>query len=140
MKRTLIIVSLLATLLFSACDQRNTIDVYETNSTPDLSNPVIQKLTNVSWYKGGSLENTTVWTTTKFKDKASSPFESMLYSMAWIGMELHRDGTSTHCSAHPLEKALTSFAKGSGKCLKPRRILLSSTRRFQWDIPILSLK
>ena len=124
MKRTLIIVSLLATLLFSACDQRNTIDVYETNSTPDLSNPVIQKLTNVSWYKGGSLENTTVWTTTKFKDKASSPFESMLYSMAWIGME----------------KALTSFAKGSGKCLKPRRILLSSTRRFQWDIPILSLK
>lgn len=51
MKRTLIIVSLLATLLFSACDQRNTIDVYETNSTPDLSNPVIQKLTNVSWYK-----------------------------------------------------------------------------------------
>ena len=57
MKRTLIIVSLLATLLFSACDQRNTIDVYETNSTPDLSNPVIQKLTNVSWYMGGSLEN-----------------------------------------------------------------------------------
>ena len=84
MKRTLIIVSLFATLLFSACDQRNTIDVYETNSTPDLSNPVIQMLTNVCWYKGGSLENRTVWTTTKFKDKASSPFESMLYSMAWI--------------------------------------------------------
>ena len=135
MKRTLIIVSLLATLLFSACDQRNTIDGYETNSTPDLSNPVIQKLTNVSWYKGGSLENRTIWTTTKFKDKASSPFESMLYSMAWIGTALPR-----YCSAHPLEKALTSFAKGSGKCLKPRRILLSSTRRFQWDIPILSLK
>ena len=115
MKRTLIIVSLLATLLFSACDQRNTIDVYETNSTPDLSNPVIQKLTNVSWYKGGSLENTTVWTTTKFKDKASSPFESMLYSMAWIGMELHRDGTSTLLFRPPFGESTYIFCQGKWK-------------------------
>lgn len=115
MKRTLIIVSLLATLLFSACDQRNTIDVYETNSTPDLSNPVIQKLTNVSWYKGGSLENTTVWTTTKFKDKASSPFESMLYSMAWVGMELHRDGTSTLLFRPPFGESTYIFCQGKWK-------------------------
>ena len=51
MKKTVIIASLLATILFSACDQRDTIDVYETSSTPDLSNPIVQKLTNVTWYK-----------------------------------------------------------------------------------------
>ena len=33
MKKTVIIASLLATILFSACDQRDTIDVYETSST-----------------------------------------------------------------------------------------------------------
>ena len=84
MKKTVIIASLLATILFSACDQRDTIDVYETSSTPDLSNPIVQKLTNVTWYKNIGIENTTVWTTTKFKEKASSPFESMLYMMAWL--------------------------------------------------------
>lgn len=51
MKQTLILAGLLATVLFSACDQRNIIDVYEINSTPNLSNPIVQKLTNVSWYR-----------------------------------------------------------------------------------------
>ena len=87
MKQTLILAGLLATVLFSACDQRNIIDVYEINSTPNLSNPIVQKLTNVSWYRVGSLENAVVWTTTKFKDKASSPFETM-HGWAWSFTEM----------------------------------------------------
>lgn len=43
MKNIVILASLLATIIFSACDKRNVIDVYETSSTPDLSNPVVQK-------------------------------------------------------------------------------------------------
>ena len=65
--------------------------------------------------RGGSLENTTVWTTTKFKDKASSPFESMLYSMAWIGMELHRDGTSTLLFRPPFGESTYIFCQGKWK-------------------------
>jgi len=56
MKNIVILASLLATIIFSACDKRNVIDVYETSSTPDLSNPVVQKLTNVTWYKQVGIE------------------------------------------------------------------------------------
>ena len=56
MKNIVILASLLATIIFSACDKRNVIDVYETSSTPDLSNPVVQKLTNVTWYKRVGIE------------------------------------------------------------------------------------
>ena len=115
MKKTVIIASLLATILFSACDQRDTIDVYETSSTPDLSNPIVQKLTNVTWYKNIGIENTTVWTTTKFKEKASSPFESMLYMMAWMGMELRRDGSSTLLFQPPLGEKSYIFCQGKWK-------------------------
>ena len=115
MKKTVIIASLLATILFSACDQRDTIDVYETSSPPDLSNPIVQKLTNVTWYKNIGIENTTVWTTTKFKEKASSPFESMLYMMAWMGMELRRDGSSTLLFQPPLGEKSYIFCQGKWK-------------------------
>ena len=115
MKQTLILAGLLATVFFSACDQRNIIDVYEINSTPNLSNPIVQKLTNVSWYRVGSLENAVVWTTTKFKNKASSPFETLLYSIAWMGMELHRDGTSTLLFRPPLGGSSYIFCQGKWK-------------------------
>lgn len=115
MKQTLILAGLLATVLFSACDQRNIIDVYEINSTPNLSNPIVQKLTNVSWYRVGNQENEVVWTTTKFKNKASSPFETLLYSWAWMGMELHRDGTSTLLFRPPLGGSSYIFCQGKWK-------------------------
>ena len=115
MKNIVILASLLATIIFSACDKRNVIDVYETSSTPDLSNPVVQKLTNVTWYKRLGIENTVVWTTTRFKEKASSPFESMLYMMAWLGMELRRDGSSTLLFRPPLGESSYIFCQGKWK-------------------------
>ena len=115
MKNIVILASLLATIIFSACDKRNVIDVYETSSTPDLSNPVVQKLTNVTWYKNIGIENTVVWTTTRFKEKASSPFESMLYMMAWLGMELRRDGSSTLLFRPPLGESSYIFCQGKWK-------------------------
>ena len=117
MKQTLILAGLLATVLFSACDQRNIIDVYEINSTPNLSNPIVQKLTNVSWYRVGNQENEVVWTTTKFKNKASSPFETLLYSWAWMGMELHRDGTSTLLFRPPSRRKFLYLLQGKWKGL-----------------------
>ena len=115
MKNIVILASLLATIIFSACDKRNVIDVYETSNTPDLSNPVVQKLTNVTWYKQVGIENTVVWTTTRFKEKASSPFESMLYMMAWLGMELRRDGSSTLLFRPPLGESSYIFCQGKWK-------------------------
>ena len=115
MKNIVILASLLATIIFSACDKRNVIDVYETSSTPDLSNPVVQKLTNVTWYKAVGIENNVVWTTTRFKEKASSPFESMLYMMAWLGMELRRDGSSTLLFRPPLGESSYIFCQGKWK-------------------------
>ena len=76
MKNIVILASLLATIIFSACDKRNVIDVYETSSTPDLSNPVVQKLTNVTWYKNIGIENNIVWTTTRFKRKLLRPLKA----------------------------------------------------------------
>ena len=70
MKNIVILASLLATIIFSACDKRNIIDVYETSSTPDLSNPVVQKLTNVTCIRNIGIENNVVWTTTRFKEKS----------------------------------------------------------------------
>ena len=76
MKNIVILASLLATIIFSACDKRNVIDVYETSSTPDLSNPVVQKLTNVTWYKRVGIENTVVWPQLDSKRKLLRPLKA----------------------------------------------------------------
>jgi len=55
------------------------------------------------------------WSSTNFGNKASAPFEGMLYSMAWLGMELQRDGTSTLIFYPPLTKYQFLLCRGKWK-------------------------
>ena len=105
MKKIYSLVILVATLLLSGCDQRNTIDVSDINSVPDLSNPVVQKLTNTMWYKSANINyNNFIWNTVRFQAKTSAAMEGILYTTAWVGMELRRDGTSTLLFKPPFNK------------------------------------
>ena len=112
----IVLAALSLATLFAACDQRNVIDVHQEASVPDLNNPVVQKLTSTTWFKDVNLNiPNESWSSTNFSNKASGPFEGMLYSMAWLGMELQRDGTSTLIFYPPLTKYQFLLCRGKWK-------------------------
>ena len=112
----IILAALSLATLFAACDQRNVIDVHQEATVPDLNNPVVQKLTSTTWFKDVNLNiPNDSWSSTNFSNKASGPFEGMLYSMAWLGMELQRDGTSTLIFYPPLTKYQFLLCRGKWK-------------------------
>ena len=100
MKKILSILLGLACLL-SGCEKDETI-LYNTQITPDLSNPVIQKLTNTTWYRNGMNTVQEEWTTLISIPKPSEAMASMLYSMAWMNLTLHRDGTTSMLYIPPI--------------------------------------
>lgn len=112
----IVLAALSLATLFAACDQRNVIDVHQEATVPDLNNPVVQKLTSTTWFKDVNLNiPNDSWSSTNFSNKASGPFEGMLYSMAWLGMELQRDGTSTLIFYPPLTKYQFILCRGKWK-------------------------
>ena len=112
----IVLAALSLATLFAACDQRNVIDVHQEAAVPDLNNPVVQKLTSTTWFKDVNLNiPNDSWSSTNFGNKASAPFEGMLYSMAWLGMELQRDGTSTLIFYPPLTKYQFLLCRGKWK-------------------------
>lgn len=112
----IVLAALSLATLFAACDQRNVIDVHQEAAVPDLNNPVVQKLTSTTWFKDVNLNiPNDSWSSTNFSNKASGPFEGMLYSMAWLGMELQRDGTSTLIFYPPLTKYQFLLCRGKWK-------------------------
>ena len=112
----IVLAALSLATLFAACDQRNVIDVHQEASVPDLNNPVVQKLTSTTWFKDVNLNiPNESWSSTNFGSKASTPFEGMLYSVAWLGMELQRDGTSTLIFYPPLTKYQFLLCRGKWK-------------------------
>lgn len=115
MKHIVLAALSLATLL-AACDQRNVIDVHQEAAVPDLNNPVVQKLTSTTWFKDVNLNiPNDSWSSTNYSKKASGPFEGMLYTMAWLGMELQRDGTSTLIFYPPVTKYQFLLCRGKWK-------------------------
>lgn len=100
MKKILSILLGLACLL-SGCEKDETI-LYNTQITPDLSNPVIQKLTNTTWYRNGMNTVQEEWATLISIPKPSEAMASMLYSMAWMNLTLHRDGTTSMLYIPPI--------------------------------------
>ena len=112
----IVLAALSLATLFAACDQRNVIDVHQEAAVPDLNNPVVQKLTSTTWFKdvNANIPNVS-WSSTNFGKKASAPFEGILYSMAWLGMELQRDGTSTLIFYPPLTKHQFLLCRGKWK-------------------------
>ena len=112
----IILAALSLATLFAACDQRNVIDVHQEAAVPDLNNPVVQKLTSTTWFKDVNLNiPNDSWSSTNYSKKASGPFEGMLYTMAWLGMELQRDGTSTLIFYPPVTKYQFLLCRGKWK-------------------------
>lgn len=112
----IVLAALSLATLFAACDQRNVIDVHQEATVPDLNNPVVQKLTSTTWFKDVNLNiPNDSWSSTNYSKKASGPFEGMLYSMAWLGMELQRDGTSTLIFYPPVTKYQFLLCRGKWK-------------------------
>ena len=112
----IVLAALSLATLFAACDQRNVIDVHQEVAVPDLNNPVVQKLTSTTWFKDVNLNiPNDSWSSTNYSKKASGPFEGMLYSMAWLGMELQRDGTSTLIFYPPVTKYQFLLCRGKWK-------------------------
>lgn len=67
------------------------IIVYNDQVTPDLSNPIIQKITNVTLYNKGAVSE---WESTENIPSPSETVASLLYTYAWQSIHLNRDGTS----------------------------------------------
>ena len=112
----IVLAALSLATLFAACDQRNVIDVHQEAAVPDLNNPVVQKLTSITWFKDVNMNiPNDSWSSTNYSKKASGPFEGMLYSMAWLGMELQRDGTSTLIFYPPVTKYQFLLCRGKWK-------------------------
>ena len=112
----IVLAALSLATLFAACDQRNVIDVHQEVAVPDLNNPVVQKLTSTTWFKDVNLNiPNDSWSSTNYSKKASGPFEGMLYTMAWLGMELQRDGTSTLIFYPPVTKYQFLLCRGKWK-------------------------
>lgn len=101
MKKILSILLLIACVL-SSCEKEETV-LYNTQITPDLSNPIIQKLTNITWYREGGISSVREeWTSLLNIPKPSEAMASLLFSMAWANITLHRDGTSSMLYIPPL--------------------------------------
>ena len=50
MKQYIIVTLVIATLCLMTGCTKDEIEIYNTQNTPDLSNPIIQKVSNTVWY------------------------------------------------------------------------------------------
>lgn len=96
MKKLIFIVSL--GLIFAGCKKEEII-IYNTQLTPDLSNPVIQKLTNTFWYNPSTIQE---WQSIENITTPAETVAEVLYSVAWKGLCLNRDGTSLMLFVPPM--------------------------------------
>ena len=95
------IILISAVALFTGSCTKKDIVVENTIITPDLSNPIMQKISNQTWYRNPAVlsqeaENDLkyIWET---KVNVPSPSESMatlLYGLAFQNLTLNRNGTS----------------------------------------------
>lgn len=103
-------------LLFTQSCQKEEIYLYNTQNTPDLSNPVIQKVTNIVWYKEVAFGSTTteqIWTSQNNIYKPGDYVSSVLYHHAWTDLILYRDGTSVMTFVPPFAQQAVIHSKGN---------------------------
>lgn len=115
-KRNIIILFTLGISLIMQSCKKEEIYVYNTQSTPDLSNPIIQKMTNVDWYKEvsvSSIATELVWTSKNNIYKPGDYMSSILYRLAWTGLTLYRDGTSIMTFVPPFAQHGVIHTKGN---------------------------
>lgn len=87
-------------LFFVGCSEED-ITVINTQITPNLSNPIVQKITNITWYRNLSTTNEE-WVSLENIPKPSESMASMLYSLAWQNFTLYRDGTTNMVYVPPI--------------------------------------
>lgn len=110
----IITILFLTTLLFLQSCKKEEIYVYNTQNTPDLSNPIIQKMTNIVWYNEISAGNTEqIWTSQNNIYKPGDYMSTVLYQLAWVSLALYRDGTSVMTFVPPFVQQAVIHAKGN---------------------------
>ncbi|MEA4917393.1 hypothetical protein [Proteiniphilum sp.] len=110
MKYNIILISLVA-LLITGC-KKEEIFLYNTQNTPDLSNPIIQKMTNIVWYKDMTSISES-WASQNNIYKPSDFVSSILYQAAWSTLTLYRDGTSNMLFIPPFVSSTVIHCKGN---------------------------
>jgi len=111
MKKHIIPITILF-LIATSCHKEE-IRVYNTQNTPDLSNPVIQKFTNTIWFKNGlDIQH---WASSDNIYKSSEMASFLLYQMAWRSLTLYRDGTSNMVFLPPFSESTAIHCKGNWK-------------------------
>ncbi|MBX3255424.1 MAG: hypothetical protein KF862_14880 [Chitinophagaceae bacterium] len=117
MKNYILSVLSLLMLLFANSCKKEEIYVYNTQNTPDLSNPIIEKMTNILWYRGG-LTTTEAWATQNNFYKPAEYASSLLYQAAWANFILYRDGTSNMVFTPPFAQNAVIHCKGNWEVSK----------------------
>ncbi len=87
----------IALLIATSCAKEDVI-VENTTITPDLSDPIMQKISNQTWYKDPRLSAGGARLVWESKENVPSPSEaaaSLLYMAAFQNITLNRDGSSS---------------------------------------------
>lgn len=116
MKQHIILTLVVATLSLMTGCTTDEIEIYNTQNTPDLSNPIIQKVSNTVWYNTIGVSEATakeIWTSKNNIYKPSDYASSLLYQAAWTSLTLYRDGTSNMVFIPPFLSNTAIHAKGN---------------------------
>ncbi|MGC4233544.1 MAG: hypothetical protein QM594_11245 [Niabella sp.] len=104
--------TLIFSLLLHACKKEDVV-VVNRQVTPDLSNPVIQKLTENTWYLTSNTVSTIWESAENMPSTSESVAGSILYSLALASIRLYRDGTSVMVYAPPVVAYSFVYARGT---------------------------
>lgn len=107
----LVFIASSALLLMTGC-KKEEIYIYNTQNTPDLSNPIIQKFSNVVWYRQG-ITFSEEWSSQNNILKPADYASTLLYQAAWMSIALYRDGTSNMVFVPPFIASTAIHCKGN---------------------------
>lgn len=103
-----------ATLFLTQSCKKEEIYLYNTQNTPDLSNPIIQKVSNTVWYNTISDHKVMeIWSSQNNIYKPADFASSVLYQAAWVSLALYRDGTSNMVYVPPFASHVVVHAQGN---------------------------
>lgn len=110
----------LALWMVTACKKEDIV-VENTTITPDLSNPVIQKISNQTWHRDAALGLESIkliWETKENVPSSSESMASFLYVAAFQNMTLNRDGSSNMLFRPPFFPNIYIHNKGTWQVAK----------------------
>lgn len=104
-----IVYSIAFLFILTGCTTEEII-IYNDQVTPDLSNPIIQKLTNITLYNKGTVSE---WESTENIPSPSETVASLLYTYAWQSIHFNRDGTSQMIYFPPMLNNTFVYCQGT---------------------------